>query len=104
MGKEFTYEKVISVRHDYDLDETVEGTEEFTYEADWKDVHNAIIDIVYGNNFRKMLATTHSEKNVIKSCIKEFIEDHDLYDILEENLEEELKEYFEEEAFKSLED
>ena len=104
MGKEFTYERVVLSKYDCYLDEMAEDTEEFTYEADWKDVHDAIIDIVYNNNFRKMLATTHSEKVVIKSCVKDFIEDHDLYDILEENLEEELKEYFKEEAFKSLED
>ena len=61
---------------------------EFEYEVDYRDLEDAIVDII-----------ASSYLNGDKKKIKEFLDDFDLYDVLTEVLEDELRDYFEEEAF-----
>ncbi len=103
MGKEFRYERVISSQYDSTMDEDFEETEEFVYEADWRDVQLAVINLVYRDYF-KINQIEKEQVNAIQNSIKTFIEKHDLYEQLIDDYEEDIKEYFEKEAFESLED
>lgn len=88
MSKKFTYEIITECGYIENSDEYDYWGDEFEYEVDYRDVEDAIVDIVASGYF-----------NGDKKEIKEFLDDYDLYDYLAETLEDELHDYFEEEAF-----
>ncbi len=108
MSKTFTYTRVIKSYYDRDLDETAEDTENFQYEVEDQEIEDAIVDITFHNYFKKIPMVTDKREHIsaCKKAIAEFISEYDLYDILKKNegMEEDLKDYFENDAFESLED
>lgn len=88
MGKSFTYEIITECGYIENSDEYDYWGDEFEYEVDYRDLEDAIVDIIAEGYF-----------NGDKKLIKEFLDDYDLYDYLAEGLEDELRDYFEEEAF-----
>ena len=92
MGKTFKYEKITEYGYIENSDEYDYWGNEFEYEVDYCDLEDAIVDIV-----------ASAYLNGDKKKIKEFLDDFDLYNYLEETLEDELRDYFEEEAFESIE-
>jgi len=88
MSKVFTYDRITECAYLASTDEYEYYGDEFDYEVDDYTLRAAIIDIV---------ADTYFGGN--KTATKDFLDDFDLYDTLEEALEDEFKEYFEEEAY-----
>jgi len=104
MGKTFTYTRQIGPEYySEQTDETFCDTEDFDYEVDDTEVSDAVEVLIYQNYFSKC-GLNDDQKTKVKKAIKSFISDFDLSDALEEGLEEELKDYFESDAFSSLDD
>lgn len=88
MGKTFKYEMITECGYIASSDEYDYWGDEFEYEVDYRDLEDAIVELVASDYL-----------NGDKKKIKEFLDDFDLYDVLTEVLEDELHDYFEEEAF-----
>ena len=88
MGKTFTYERITECGYIANSDEYDYWGDEFEYEVDYRDLEDAIVDLIAPYYL-----------NGDKERIREFLDDFDLYDKLSEILEDELRDYFEEEAF-----
>ena len=87
MSKTFTYERITECGYLSSSDEYEYYGDEFEYEVSGHEISEAIADIIADDYFGGN-----------KKAVRNFISDFDLYDILEEALEEQLKDYFEEEA------
>lgn len=88
MSKTFTYEIITECGYIENSDEYDYWGEEFEYEVDYQDLEDAIVDIIAQAGYF----------DGDKKEIKKFLNDFDLYDSLADILEDELHEYFEEEA------
>ena len=104
MSKTFEYFKKTGELRDmlgeWDGDEGFE----FEYEVEDDELLDAVVDLVYEDYFMKTeLADRCDYAVAVKRGLKKFIEDNDNLDELVEDYEDELKEYFEEEALDSLE-
>ena len=97
--KTFTYTKITSSHGDE------EYGYEFEFEADSDALLDAVVDIVYRAYFSDCLwgVNNYNFKRFI-SELKRFINNTDILDALVEYYEDELKEYFKEEAFEQEED
>lgn len=99
MTKIFTY---YFSGNNYYLEETDEneefGEKKINYEVGNRDLEEAVVEIVYRNYFN------HFDNKNLKKSIEYFISDFDLLDKLVEEFEDELHEYFREQAFESVED
>ena len=94
----FSYEIQSSpTYHSEETDEDFYETEEITYEADYDEVENAIVDIIAKGYFKNVVI----DKQTFKKQLKDFLSDLDINDQLEEVFEDDLKEYFREEALES---
>jgi hypothetical protein len=103
MSKVFKYEKIIGKFLLEDTDEYEEIAEEFDYEVEDKRLFEALADCIYRCYFKDTDLAYRVDylKNVTKG-IEKFIKDAcNLYDLVEV-FEEELKNYFEEEAMEEL--
>lgn len=100
MTKTFTYCHFSG--NNYYLEETDEneefGGKKINYEVGNRDLEEAVVEIVYRNYFN------HFDNKNLKKSIEYFISDFDLLDKLVEEFEDELHEYFREQAFESVED
>lgn len=91
---EFSYEIQSGPSYyDSDFDEEYYDTETIYYEPDYDEIENAVIDIIFDNYFKKVVI----DKKTFKEKLKEFITDLDLQEI-EDYFEDDLKEYFREDA------
>lgn len=79
----------------YDRYGDVDGYDgfEFEYDVDWHDVESALVELVNEHYF---------EGKLDKKSFATFMRDFDMFDALAEGFEEELEDYFREEAFDSL--
>lgn len=94
MSKTFTYTKITHHAYLESTDEYEEFGFEFDYEVDDEDLRHALADIIsvgYFDGDKKSYDQVHS-----------FIYDLDLVDTLVELYEDELRDYFEDEAFDSI--
>ena len=80
-----------------ETDEDFYETEEITYDADYNEVENAIVDIISKNYFKNVVI----DKQTFKKQLKDFLSDLDINDQLEEVFEDDLKEYFREKALEN---
>ena len=106
MGKVFNYIRTGETYFDAVTDEYVEQGIDFQYEVSWADVKDALVNIIF-NRFFRPLPEMMDKKENIKNCkgaIIKFISDTDIEETLVETMEEDLKEYFEPDAFESLKD
>lgn len=101
MSKTYTY--YIPTGADYyseQTDETFCEETEYDYQVSDDEIKNAILDIVYELYFDKC-ALDDDKKKKIKKSIAIFLDENDLIDTLVDNFDNDLKDYFEEEAIKS---
>ena len=87
--------------YDDEHDEEYFDTETFIFDASYKQVKNAVVDIVF-NDYFKDFFKDKTKKEEFKSKITSFITDIDDKDVLEEIFEEKLHDYFESDAFESF--
>lgn len=94
MSKTFTYTKITQHVYLESTDEYEEFGFEFDYEVDDEDLRHALADIIsteYFDDYNKGYDKVHK-----------FIYDLDLVDTLVESYKDELRDYFEDEAFDSI--
>lgn len=104
----FTYTRTTEVAYLNGSDEYEEYGEDFEYEPKYEDIMDALSDIIFYNYFTgkdNHYADDIAYRTIMVRKIRSFLIDYseDIYDIMCENYYEDLKEYFEEEAFESLE-
>ena len=81
-----------------DLDENGDyDTELFEYEVNYRKLDNAIVDIIYNDYFKGTVADVKKFKEQLKDLMS-YLD----IDCIDEYFEDELKDYFEEEAFNSF--
>jgi hypothetical protein len=97
MGKVFTYTKLNSICFLEGSDEYEEVSDDFEYEVDSIDLRNALSEIIFNEYFKKF-KDLNSYKKLILNAISRFIFDREIEEELIEQYEDELKDYFEEEA------
>lgn len=103
MSKTFRYFKKTGEIRDRDCEWDGDEGYWFEYEVEDDELLEAVVDLVYEDYFMKTeLADRCDYAVAVKSGLKKFIEDNDNLDELVEDYEEELKDYFEEEALDSL--
>ena len=102
MTKKFIFTKVLKSYYDSSLQEYAEDTESIEYEVSRENLENAIIDIVFTRYFKILLKQKKLHIENIKCLIKKFIDGHDLYNQLIDDLEEDIKDFFEEEVLNIL--
>lgn len=93
MTKKFTYYKIRNEIYNESTDEIEYFGEEFDYEVDSKSLMDALADVLYELHF----SFCKDEKQG-KKAIMQFIMESDTFEQLCETYEEDLKDYFEEEA------
>ena len=94
MSKKFTYTKITGVGEVCGSLE--EYGEDFEYEVEDYKLLEAVADFVLKDFFYNVEC---EEEKVLKYSISKFIKDNDLLDNLVDNYEEDLKYYFEDDAF-----
>lgn len=106
MGKVFNYTKTDSIYIDDSRDEVYEDCSDFQYEVSWQDIKFALIDIIFSKYFKNLPQMMDKKEHVQKcrATIEKFISDTDSEEYLVDAMEEDLKEYFEADAFASLKD
>ena len=77
--------------------EEEEVSDDFEYEVDSIDLRNALSEIIFNEYFKKF-KDLNSYKKLILNAISRFIFDREIEEELIEQYEDELKDYFEEEA------
>lgn len=79
--------------------------EEFEYEPSEEELKKAIVNVVFNCYFSREIRSGFSKAQIveIKKILKEFIENNDNWEGLCDDFEEELKDYFEDKAFESIE-
>lgn len=93
MSKKFKYTNINESGYLANSDEYEEYGDEFEYEVDNKRIVEALAYLINCDYF---------ENTIKEERLKTFIEELDLVDVLEECYEEDLKDYFEEDAFNSI--
>jgi len=86
-----------SICYDDINDEEYFDSETIEYEPSPLELSNAIVDIIYNDYFRGTVADVKKFKEKLKNLIS-YLD----IDCIDEYFEEELKDYFEEEAFNSF--
>lgn len=100
MSKTFTYTKITQKVYLANTDEYEEFGDDFDYTVDDEDLLDAIVDFVFSDYFKDTELVDYSDyERTVKNGLKEFINDNDILDQLVENYEDELYDYFRDEAF-----
>lgn len=86
-----------SIYYDDINDEEYYDTETIEFEPSQKELNNAIVDIIYDNYFKGTVADVKKFKEQLKDLMS-YLD----IDCIDEYFEDELKDYFEEEAFNSF--
>ena len=86
-----------SIYYDDINDEEYYDTETIEFEPSQKELNNAIVDIIYDNYFRGTIADVKKFKEQLNNLMS-YLD----IDCIDEYFEDELKDYFEEEAFNSF--
>lgn len=97
----FTYTKITEVVYLEESDENEEFGEDFEYEPDYSNVADALESIIYDSYFGGIV-DDKDKKQKLKKAISSFLSDMDIQDTLEDMFYDDLKEYFRDEAFESL--
>lgn len=100
MSKTFTYE-VEKARHYVEkVDEYFCDCDQFDYEVEDDDLLDAVVDFVWADYYKNKseLSLTVNFEYEVKKGLKKLIRDIDSLDYLASQYEDELKEYFEDEA------
>lgn len=107
MSKTFTYTRQCgpSLYSEY-TDEEFCDEEDFDYEVDEQELRDALSDLIFDDCFSNITGIKENKVMVlsIKKAINSLIFDNDLEDDLEDVYEDGLKDYFEADAFNSLDD
>ena len=101
MSKTFRYTKQVGRSYySEQTDEEFCDEEDFEYSVSSDRIQSALADIISSTYFlnNPILKETKEIKNAVIKSVKEFIEDCDLEDALEYYFEDDLRDYFEEEA------
>lgn len=104
MGKVFNYVASGRTFFDSGSDEVVTEGIDFQYEVSWQECREALVNIIFRGYF-KDLPMMMDKKEHVKACkkaIEKWISDYGIEEELLDAMEEDLKEYFEDEAFESL--
>ena len=103
MSKKFTYQVTEKVVFNQERDENEEFGYDITYEASYSELLYAIEDIIYYRYFSKFnteLSANFIDK--VSSGIRSMLKDCDDIDSIADFFEEELHDYFKEEALDSV--
>lgn len=107
MSKTFTYTRQCgpSSYSEY-TDEEFYDEEDFEYEVSAEEIRNALTELIFDNYFAKVPGLKKNKDAVAetKKAINKFISDNDFEDDLSDAYEDGLKDYFQEDAFNSLDD
>lgn len=107
MSKTFTYSRQCgpSSYSEY-TDEEFYDEEDFEYEVSAEEIRDALTELIFDDYFAKVPGLKENKNAVAetKKAIRKFIDDNDMEDDLSDAYEDGLKEYFEEDAFNSLDD
>ena len=99
MSKTFTYTKIVKECYLENSDEFEYEGIDFDYEIEDSDLIDAVSFLVYQDYFNSgELSCEVRYVDKVNKGIRQFIEDNDLLEELVERYEDELKEYFEEDA------
>lgn len=107
MGKTFTYTRQCGPsRYSAQTDEEFCDEEDFEFEVSNEDIREALSELIFDNYFCNVPGLKDNKEMVlkIKAGIKSFIWDNDFEDDLSDSYEDELKEYFAEQAADSWND
>ncbi|MGN0960622.1 MAG: hypothetical protein ACI4PF_00315 [Christensenellales bacterium] len=101
--KIFTYSYPTASYYSEQTNEECYSSASFDYAVDDSKIKQALANMIYDGEFSKLFPGQDKQmKNLIVKCLEKIIEGYDLQNKLEEDLNEDLKDYFEEYAFKSL--
>ena len=107
MSKTFTYSRQCgpSSYSEY-TDEEFYDEEDFEYEVSAEEIRDALTELIFDDYFAKVSGIKENKDTVAetKKAIKNLIWDNDFEDDLSDAYEDELKDYFQEDAFNSLDD
>lgn len=107
MSKTFTYSRQCgpSSYSEY-TDEEFYDEEDFEYEVSADKVIDALSELIFNDYFSNILSVKENKKTVlrIKNAIDSLIKNCDMEETLSDIYEDELKDYFQEDAFNSLDD
>ena len=106
MGKVFNYTVTGKTYFSEESDEYMDDSYDFQYEVSWQDLKMALTEIIVQKYFSSCPSTI-DKKKYIEACrnnVNKFIFGSDIEETLIETMEEDLKDYFEEEAMESLEE
>lgn len=100
MSRTFTYNRTTSQYWDYENDEEYSSGEDFDYEVEDEEISEALTEILYQDYFcDKGVDWGDTLKPLLKRSISELIYYTDILEELADYYEEQLKEYFEYDAF-----
>lgn len=107
MSKTFTYSRQCgpSSYSEY-TDEEFYDEEDFEYEVSAEEIRAAMTELIFDDYFAKIPGLKINKDAVAetKKAINKFISDNDFEDDLSDAYEDGLKDYFQEDAFNSLDD
>lgn len=107
MSKTFTYSRQCgpSSYSEY-TDEEFYDEEDFEYEVSAEEIRDALTDLIFDDYFAKVPDLKENKDAIAetKKAIRNLIWDNDFEDDLSDAYEDELKDYFQEDAFNSLDD
>ena len=103
MGKTFTYSYPTRICYSEQIDEFCEDMDSFDYEVSDEEIRHALAVMMYESEFEKssILEDKEIKKTIIK-CLENVIDNFDIQDKLEESWKDDLKDFFEKEAFQSI--
>ncbi len=76
---------------------------EYDYVVTDSEIKSAIGDILFDTYFSKC-KLDKEQRTLVKSALSSLLDDYELNDLLEDSLNDDLKDYFEEDAFESARD
>jgi len=103
MGKTFTYSYPTRTYYAEQIDENCEDVDTFDYEVTYEEIGQALAVMIYESEFEGVPGLEGKElKKTIINCLEKVISNYDLQDKLEKDYNDDLKDYFRKEAFKSI--
>ena len=103
--KTFTYTYPTNSYYSESMDEDFYDTADFDYEVEDDEIKHALAVMMFNSEFKKLFLNDDKVlKKLIVKALESIIAGYDLQDKLEKELEDDLKEFFRDKAFKSMND